>query len=299
MARVLGIGIATVDIVNTVDGYPPEDAEVRACAQRVNRGGNATNTLVVLSQLGHRCTWGGVMADDPDARHIRQDLDRYHIDTSACVQVPRGKVPTSYVLLNRRNGSRTIVHYRDLPEFAYAEFEAIDLSGFQWLHFEGRNVKDTRRMLGRARRLRPDLPRSVEVEKARPGMEALFPEATLLLFSRPFARALGHDDPETFLEAMRPKAGAAALVCTWGEKGAWALEGDGPCVHSPAFPPSRVVDTLGAGDTFNAGMIHARLWGQPMGRALATACRLAGRKVGQTGFDGLGDGADGAGPSGP
>jgi hypothetical protein len=51
MAKILGIGIAALDIINTVDGYPNEDAEVRAINQRVCRGGNATNTLVVLSQL--------------------------------------------------------------------------------------------------------------------------------------------------------------------------------------------------------------------------------------------------------
>ena len=33
MAHILGIGIATLDIINTVDGYPPEDAEVRAMAR--------------------------------------------------------------------------------------------------------------------------------------------------------------------------------------------------------------------------------------------------------------------------
>ena len=66
MARILGVGIATLDIINTVDGYPAEDSEVRAIHQRICRGGNATNTLVVLSQLGHRCAWAGVLADEPD-----------------------------------------------------------------------------------------------------------------------------------------------------------------------------------------------------------------------------------------
>jgi hypothetical protein len=30
MAHILAIGIATLDIVNTLDGYPAEDSEVRA-----------------------------------------------------------------------------------------------------------------------------------------------------------------------------------------------------------------------------------------------------------------------------
>lgn len=31
---------------------------------------------------------------------------------------------------------------------------------------------------------------------------------------------------------------------------------DGIVVHSDAFPPEAVVDTLGAGDTFNASVIY-------------------------------------------
>ena len=31
---------------------------------------------------------------------------------------------------------------------------------------------------------------------------------------------------------------------------------DGSLVHSDAFPPAALVDTLGAGDTFNAAVIY-------------------------------------------
>jgi ketohexokinase len=66
MPHILGIGIATLDIINSVDGYPAEDTEVRALRQQLRRGGNCTNTLAVLSQLGHRCAWGGVLAAEPN-----------------------------------------------------------------------------------------------------------------------------------------------------------------------------------------------------------------------------------------
>src|SRR3569623_1531043 len=133
MARILGIGTATLDIINRVDGYPAEDSEVRALARRISRGGNCPNTLVVLSQLGLRCDWGGVLAEEPDAARITPDRD-------------------------------------------------------------------------------------------------------------------------------------------------------GELYHSPAFPPPRVVDTLGAGDTFNAGLIDARVRGLAVREALEQACRLAGRKCGQEGL---------------
>lgn len=48
----------------------------------------------------------------------------------------------------------------------------------------------------------------------------------------------------------------AVLICAWAEKGADALGPDGLIVHSDAFPPESLVDTLGAGDTFNAAVIY-------------------------------------------
>lgn len=48
----------------------------------------------------------------------------------------------------------------------------------------------------------------------------------------------------------------AVLICAWAEKGADALGPDGVIVHSDAFPPQTLVDTLGAGDTFNAAVIY-------------------------------------------
>ena len=285
MAHILGIGIATLDIINTVDGYPPEDAEIRAIRQQVRRGGNCTNTLAVLSQLHHRCAWGGVIAEEPDCRRILDDLNHYRIDLSAVKTLREGKAPTSYVILNRRNGSRTIVHYRDLPEFGYEDFARIDLRDYRWLHFEGRNIAETRRMLERARQLAPAAPRSVEIEKPRPQIERLFADADVLLFSRHFAAARGYTDPERFLRGIAPETPNAARVLAWGEAGAYALDREGRLIHSPAYPPPRMIDTLGAGDTFNAGIIDALVRGEALEAALHHACKLAGRKCGHEGLD--------------
>ena len=292
MAHVLAVGTATLDIVNEVQGYPREDSEVRALAQQRRRGGNATNTLVALSQLGHRCAWAGVLADEPDARTIVEDLQRHGIDLGACRRVAQGKVPTSYILLNRQNGSRSIVHYRDLPEYDCEDFRAIDLDPLDWLHFEGRAVESTAGMLEAARRARPELVLSLEVEKPRPGIEALFDLPGVLLFSRAYARALGRERPEAFLAWARERAPRAELYLAWGEAGGYALAPDGRVHHCPARAPARVVDTIGAGDVFNAGVIDARLRGRAVDRALAAAVDLAGRKCARAGLDRLGAAVD-------
>ena len=102
MAKILGVGIATLDIINTVDDFPEEDSEVRALAQEQRRGGNATNTLVVLSQLGHHCTWAGTLAHDAGSEVIRADLQRHGIDTTHTQVITHGRGPTSYITLNQQ-----------------------------------------------------------------------------------------------------------------------------------------------------------------------------------------------------
>lgn len=67
-------------------------------------------------------------------------------------------------------------------------------------------------------------------------------------------------------------AGATLLVKA-GARGAMASEG-GQTV-SQSTPAAEVFDTIGAGDSFNAGYLAARLQGAELPQALAAACRLA------------------------
>ncbi|KAI3369664.1 hypothetical protein L3Q82_024502 [Scortum barcoo] len=79
----------------------------------------------------------------------------------------------------------------------------------------------------------------------------------------------------------------AVLVCAWAEKGADALGPDGLVVHSDAYPPETLVDTLGAGDTFNSAVIYTLSNGGSLQDALTFGCKIAGRKCGFHGYDGI------------
>lgn len=282
--RILGVGVAALDIINKLARYPLEDEEVRVLSQRRARGGNATNTLVILSQQGHACSWAGVLPREPDAQLVLADLQHYRIQSGFCSRPHQGKLPTSYICLSESTGSRTIVHHRDMPEYSFHAFDRIDLGQFDWIHFEGRDVADLAPMLEKASAL-PGLRCSLEVEKPRLGIEALMPQADIVLFSRQYVISRGYQQAETFLQQITDQVKEPYLA--WGELGAWAMDQAGQICHSPACPPQNICDTLGAGDVFNAGIIHSRLQGSPVSAALDYACRLAGFKCGIEGFAGV------------
>lgn len=329
MKRILTVGIATLDIVNTVDEYPVEDAEIRAISQQVRRGGNAANTAEVLSQLGNESRWLGVLADDTDTRRITDSMDRCGIDYRQAPVVAGAKVPTSYITLSRRTGSRTIVHYRDLPELRLDDFARVRLDELDWLHFEGRNVDVLPDMVRDARTRAPALPVSVEVEKPREGIAAAAALADVVFFSKAYATAKGFGDGAAFLESQAVRticrgkdaaagnagaghgaagshatdhgaadhtaatgshggllAGTAAPLCfcAWGERGAWLRTADGSVYHDEAVPVERIIDTVGAGDVFNAAAIHALCGGASAREALGQANLLAATKCGQEGL---------------
>ncbi|MCG5536726.1 PfkB family carbohydrate kinase [Ectothiorhodospira mobilis] len=286
MAHILGIGVATLDIINIVDHYPAEDEEMRALEQRVCPGGNTANTLHVLRQLGHRCDLAATLADEPDGDRLQSLLADRGIGVDTCRR-RAGRTPTSYITLNAASGSRTIVHHRDLPELDAGHVARLPLDRYQWVHLQARDPHTTSRMLQTLRQHAGQCPISLEVEKDREGVDMLFGQPEVIFFSRPFVQGRGFDDPEPFLKGVHKRVPGAVLVCTWGEAGAWVWASRDGLYHAPAWTPPRVVDTLAAGDTFNAGFIHALVGGGAIPDALAAATRLAGHKVGRQGLDGL------------
>jgi ketohexokinase len=243
--------------------------------------------LVVLSQLGHTCSWAGTLADDSVAEQIAADLQSNGIDLHWARRHAGARSPVSHILHSRATASRTIIHYRDLPEFEAEDFAAIDLAPFDWIHFEGRHVMACEQMLRQVRQQRPGLSISLEVEKPRPRIGRLFPLADVLVFSQAYARAEGFSNAPDLFAAARAAGAAGLLFAAWGEVGGWLDEGKAGQCHLPAQPPAQLIDTLGAGDVFNAGLIDALVNGKAPRDALAWANQLAGRKCGRQGLDGL------------
>ncbi|PNI72432.1 KHK isoform 2 [Pan troglodytes] len=293
--QILCVGLVVLDVISLVDKYPKEDSEIRCLSQRWQRGGNASNSCTVLSLLGAPCAFMGSMAPGHVADFVLDDLRRYSVDLRYTVFQTTGSVPIATVIINEASGSRTILYYdRSLPDVSATDFEKVDLTQFKWIHIEGRNASEQVKMLQRIdahnTRQPPEqkIRVSVEVEKPREELFQLFGYGDVVFVSKDVAKHLGFQSAEEALRGLygRVRKGAV-LVCAWAEEGADALGPDGKLLHSDAFPPPRVVDTLGAGDTFNASVIFSLSQGRSMQEALRFGCQVAGKKCGLQGFDGI------------
>ncbi|XP_061788802.1 ketohexokinase isoform X4 [Nerophis lumbriciformis] len=295
--KVLCIGLVCLDIISVVDKYPEEDTDNRCVSQRWQRGGNASNSCTVLSLLGTSCAFMGSLCAGPVASFILEDFQKLNIDMSLVSEHAQCVTPTSLVISSSSTGSRTILHInRNVPDVTAEDFSKVDLSHFKWIHWEGRNVDEQLKMIQQVARHNAALPLqqqitiSVEIEKPREPLYELFAYGDVVFVSKDVARHLGFQTPQTALEGLRCRVKVGAVViCAWAEKGADALAPDGLLVHSDAFPPERLVDTLGAGDTFNAAVIHKLSNGARLEEALTFGCRVAGGKCGFHGYGGIAD----------
>ncbi|KAM0806777.1 putative PfkB family kinase [Seiridium cardinale] len=319
MRHFVGVGNCCLDTILTVPHFVVEDDKLSASNVTRRRGGNSPNTIDVLEQL--------VSSDDktkaniglnliavlpnsssPAVQEIRRSLGP-GVSTANCIHRHDCDEPaSSYIIKNLATDSRTIISYNTLPDMNFAEFTEIAKSFGReatWYHFEaspasstsnGRIPAVTLDCIRHVRRSAPDVRVSVEIEKfPRQGLQELVPEADVVFYSKTWAIGNGYKSPEACLrEQAKLTPNALLLCCTWGAQGASAFEPTtGAYVHRDAWvlKDSSVIDTIGAGDTFIAGMLYSYLahqqdWQLP--QKLEFASELAGRKVIQEGFSGLG-----------
>ncbi len=84
----------------------------------------------------------------------------------------------------------------------------------------------------------------------------------------------------------------ASVVVKRGAHGVTGVSGH-ERVTRPIHPTASVVDTVGAGDAFNVGYLHARMDGADFGRALEVGSWVASRVVSHAGdYEGLPDAAE-------
>jgi sugar/nucleoside kinase (ribokinase family) len=300
----LVLGEINPDIIVASDDPTPVfgQAEKIVAEVRLTIGSSASIVACGAARLGLRTGFYGVVGADPFGRLMLDAMASRGIDVSSCVVDPSRPTGASVVLTSGRD--RAILT-------AIGTIDALDVSRVPTdLLTRARHIHVSSYFLLRASRQKlPAFLRSARqagittsldcnwdpderwtgIEEVLPAVDVFLPNAAeacnLTRLNDPLEAA--HKLMTLGMQSRQPIQGAEspglAVVVKLGAEGALAVRGD-EVVHRPAIPVE-VVDTTGAGDSFDAGFLAGWLTNEPLADAVAfgIACgSLSTRQLGGT-----------------
>jgi len=267
---VVVVGDANPDLVIRGDVVPRfGQAEVLADSADLTVGGSAAIVAMGLARLGVPTSLISRVGTDVFGRLVRDGLQERGIDLRHLGVDP--DVPTGLSIILSRPQDRAILTVPGtISLLTPAKVERVldELPGEGHLHVASFFLQPALALglpeilaRARSRGWTTSLDTNWDPTQRWKGVGAALGEVDVLLPNRDELRAIG-----TALggPAAQGDSGVAAWIATLGPKvvvkngaeGAWSVGPDGETVHVPAFDVE-VVDTTGAGDSFDAGYLAA------------------------------------------
>lgn len=253
--------------------------------------GAEVNVSIGLTRLGYSTTYVTRLGEEPLGHFIENSLKKESIGTEYITYDLVYK--TGFQLKNRvKSGDPYAPYYRKGSAASHLgtnEIEAIDFTGVKLVHITGippalsESCREaTYRLIERAKEnnvfitfdpnLRPALWESKELM-----IQVINDIATkcdvILPGTSEGLTLMGSEDPNKIADFYH-NAGVKKIIIKLGPKGAYVRENDDSYVV-PGFKVEKVVDTVGAGDGFAAGVISGLLENLPL-----KDCVLRGNAVG-------------------
>jgi sugar/nucleoside kinase (ribokinase family) len=260
--KVVCAGLATVDLLYTVDRIPGVDEKAQATSVEVAAGGPAANAAITAALLGAEVTLVSAVGAHPLGALIRDDLDRYGVRLVDAAAGRAGPPPVSAITVLAATGQRTIVS-RNAGDLAAGVPVDLDLAGADAVLVDGHHPALA---VAAARAGRPLV---VDAGSWRPVFADVLPHALVVACSAAFRAP----DPVLL-------AGVPHVAVTDGPRPVrWR---SGPAAGAVPVPAVAAVDTAGAGDVFH-GALAVAVARDPEVRdfpgALAYAVSIAARRV--------------------
>ena len=251
--------------------------------------GAESNVSVALARLGWRTGWVSRMPDHALANAILRALRSDGVDISAVRRVPDERLGTYFIEYATTPRSTQVIYDRADSAASHMTVDDIDwkyLLDTRILHLTGITaalsencysvlVEAIQRARAAGVMVSFDVNYRAKLWSAADAGEKLRPliaEADILLCKGADASALFdcQGEPRQLMESLRSLTRARALFCTFGEQGAALLSGD-EFVTQPALPV-QIVDRIGSGDAFAAGVLDGWLSRDPSSTEVS-ACR--------------------------
>lgn len=264
-------------------------------------GGSGGICAAGAARLGLRVAMAGVLGDDIFGRFMRESLRSRGVDMSAVRTDSR--IPTGLSIHLIRDDDRAIItNPGTIPELRSQDIDADLLASARHVHVSSyflqsglwkglpdllRGARDAGAAVSLDSNWDPAETWDQGLSDIYGHLDVLLPnDAEVVKLARAHAAATGHaavaEGSVADAARMLTQAGPAVVV-KLGTEGALAAFPDGQLLRVPAVPDVTPVDTVGAGDSFDAGYLAARLWGWDTRQALAlgAACgALSTRRAG-------------------
>jgi sugar/nucleoside kinase (ribokinase family) len=280
---IVGLGLATIDVMTLVPRLPGSDEVFRARRIELAGGGPVATALAAAARLGASAAYLGPLAPTTWGALTRAGLEDAGVDTSQAPTRAEGEQAVSVILVDGATGQRSILyHPAELRDLTPDEVPADLVASARALHLDGVHLEAACQAAAMARAAGVLVSFDGGAGELWAGTERLLPLVDLLVVARQFAEQhTGWADPlqagPALLETYRPQQ----VVITDGARGCWywdsARRSAAEHFHQPALPVD-VVDTTGAGDVFHGAYLYATLQGWPARRCLAFAAATSALK---------------------
>ena len=299
MAYIAAIGEVMVELcsfptpASTATTANTDTREVMA----LSFAGDTYNTSVYMARLGLQTDYVTNLGDDPYSEQILQRMTNENIGAGMVHQLP-GRAPGLYIIRNAPDGEREFFYWRKeaparelFSTAAGAEALVAQLTQCDCVYLSGITLaiigEKSRAILLRSldhlrakdvkiafdSNYRPRLWRD-KAEAQQAMMEVLAHTDIALLTLDDEKLLWGDDSVKGCVERYR-NTRVSELVLKRGADDAIIITNDEE-IRVPVPPVHNIIDTTGAGDTFNAGYLAARLNGKSAAEAAQQGIRCAG-----------------------
>ena len=278
-----GFGLNAVDHLIVVPEYPAFDSKIRLSEHRQAAGGQTASAIVALQRLGLRTAYAGKFGSDAEGHFGYQSIKNEGVYLGLAQVVEGALNQIAFIIIDARNGERTIIWNRD-ERLAYEPEDApVALASLgRVLHLDAHDPPACVRMAQIARG--EGVIVSADIDNIYDGLPELLPLIDVLITSREFPHRLtGIADERASLVELKSRYGCAVVGLTKGLQGATVLC-DGQFLESPAYEvPNGCRDTTGSGDAFHGGFLYGLLSGEDIETSLKLANAVAALKCRQLG----------------
>ncbi len=257
---------------------PRETGPLRYVADyRLKMGGTESNVAIALARLGIQVGWFSRLGDDELGRFIVHNVRGEGVDTSR-VMVDQTAPTALYLKEISAVGDTTVYYYRKGSAASQMRPEDLDvayIADARWLHVTGitpalseschqtvARAIELARAAGREVSFDPNLRLKLwTAEQARATLTPLIQRSTVMLGGmEELSLILGVDTPDAAADWALAQGCTTAVVKLGADGALVATNSERRTI--PPFTIPRVVDTVGAGDGFDAGFIAGRLLGR-------------------------------------